>query len=276
MSNGYVLPLRTNGTFLSGAEFVGAFVSAAAWSPDGRSVVLSLEFQPGLSILSVDDLVRPSQTIDPPLTPIPDTAGATQPVFSPDGNQVAFIASGANASGPLHVRDLRTGADRVVAASASNPAWGTNGWIAYDSESLGRRADLFRVRSDGSGRRRMTFRGGSDPNWSPHGRRLVFSRGKGIFSLPLGGGTPRRLTRSGSSPVWSPDGRWVAFNRSRSPGTDCIYDGDCGAITYTYLATSSGARLHVVRRPSKKNKRGPALRTGPVEDWRPVLGVSTK
>src|SRR4029450_7227783 len=65
------------------------------------------------------------------------------------------------------------------------------------------------------------------PSWSPDGRQLVFSGGKGgltdLYIVDRDGRNLRRLTndRNGDNqPQWSPDGRTIAFVSDRGPQTD--------------------------------------------------------
>lgn len=68
----------------------------------------------------------------------------------------------------------------------------------------------------------------ADPDYSPDGRRIVFSSGRsggfGIWVCDSAGSNPRLLFDGGpyltGSPRWSPDGRWIAFDsRSKDAGT---------------------------------------------------------
>jgi Tol biopolymer transport system component len=102
-------------------------------------------------------------------------------------------------------------------------AWSADGrWIAYTNGS-----ELWRVRSDGSDARRVLTNhwGVSEPEFSPDGGRIVFTRDAPetecedcplvegdpeIQSVRVDGTHLRRL-RPGFAPTWSPDGREIAF-----------------------------------------------------------------
>lgn len=83
--------------------------------------------------------------------------------------------------------------------------------------------DLYVMRADGSGVRRLT-RGGPDEtgvSFSPSGRRILFAReragGSAIYTMRAKGGGLRRISRSpgnDTDPVYSPNGRLIAFSRS--------------------------------------------------------------
>ena len=65
------------------------------------------------------------------------------------------------------------------------------------------RFELYTIRPDGSGERRLTTAGGNKehPRWSPDGRFLIYSSdsgGKGIWSMRADGTAPRRI----SPPAW--------------------------------------------------------------------------
>jgi Tol biopolymer transport system component len=67
--------------------------------------------------------------------------------------------------------------------------------------------------------RRLTYRGGSTPSWSPYASQVAFTRkssnGLNIYLIKKDGRGLRRLTyRGGYSPTWSPDGKWIAFYRA--------------------------------------------------------------
>ena len=107
------------------------------------------------------------------------------PSWSPDGTQIAFLAST------------------------------ESGWDAV------RNTRLIVMESDGSGRR-LADTGTTSavlhpPQWSPNGMRLAFvGTDKDMFELTVAmidadGANFRRLGRAASGPVWSPDGARLAF-----------------------------------------------------------------
>ena len=116
-----------------------------------------------------------------------------------------------------------------------------------DYESAGPTATwLWTVAADGTGPRPVTEGDvlDDDPDWSPDGTTIVFTRSLGhdpgqgdrLFVVDAGGGEPRPLLPDtpgdgatdttqavtyDRSPVWSPDGRRVAFLRAQQvPGSD--------------------------------------------------------
>jgi dipeptidyl aminopeptidase/acylaminoacyl peptidase len=112
--------------------------------------------------------------------------------------------------------------DQVAPAWSSGADWSSRGQIAYvrdrnaDPACLRSCLDIFITRLGGTPRR-LTYRGGSAPSWSPHGTKLAFIRrtgsDPGIYLVRRDGSGLRRLTRRGVGPVWSPNGRWIAFVR---------------------------------------------------------------
>lgn len=112
-------------------------------------------------------------------------------------------------------------------------------------------SDIFVMRSDGSGLRRLTRGSGttdSNPSFSPNGKLVVFQRylpskrSTQIFSVRLNGKGLRQLTRGRSAnfePTFSPNGNWIAFvsNRGRKGG---------GEETDIYSMRSNGSRVRLL------------------------------
>ena len=89
--------------------------------------------------------------------------------------------------------------------------------------------DLYVMRSDGSGRRRISQLGGASfaPFWLPDGERIIFAsnfRGPGarnfeLYVIGRGGGEVEQITFTGgfnAFPVFSPDGKKLVFASNRN------------------------------------------------------------
>ncbi len=106
-------------------------------------------------------------------------------------------------------------------------------WVAFtvselDREANRRRTDIWLVRTDGSGLRRLTTDPASDfnPLWSPDGRSIWFlstrSGSSQVWRKPMAGGTAEQITDlplGVGNLVLAPDGRHVAFTIDVYP--DC-------------------------------------------------------
>lgn len=102
--------------------------------------------------------------------------------------------------------------------------WSSTGRIVFqgrlDSDPCRTCVDLF-ITSVGGTPRRLTYRGGESPSWSPHAGKIAFvrrarpERQGNIYIVRQNGRGLRRLTRRGAdAPVWSPDGKQIAFLRN--------------------------------------------------------------
>jgi Tol biopolymer transport system component len=159
---------------------------------------------------------------------------------------------------------------RVTPEGTSMPNWSSTGEIAFTGERNGTScppvcANIFVMRLGGTPRK-LTYRGGASPSWSPHGKKLLFVRLElerarrgidraDIYIIGRDGRGLRRLTRrGGSSPVWSPDGKWIAFLR----------EGDI----YVVRATGGGLRRLLNASPQTDGPLGEFAGTS--LDWQPL------
>lgn len=78
-----------------------------------------------------------------------------------------------------------------------------------DASSLGHTPQIFIVRVDGSGLRQLTTKGGSNPTWSPDGRRLAYGRRIRIVTLSSG----KDQALSGGEPAGG--AAWVLWSPTR-------------------------------------------------------------
>ena len=166
--------------------------------------------------------------------PLDLTADSTddndQPVFSPDGERIAF-RSGRDGGG-LFVMGRTGEAVRRVTRAGFRPAWSPDGGeLVYSTENVDLspqnimgRSELWSVAVDGGEPRRVHEGDAVLPSVSPNGRRIAFTRRIGrpvqadICTIPASGGAVVDVTNdrwTDWSPVWAPDGRHIYFASDR-------------------------------------------------------------
>ncbi|MEZ5155192.1 MAG: hypothetical protein R2718_03685 [Solirubrobacterales bacterium] len=155
------------------------------------------------------------------------------PSWSPNGKRIAFVDAvqgdiwKMRANGDDKRRLTRNG-------SSFEPSWSPNGKRIVFVKGGGGDPEIFTMRSDGSGRSRVTDNGADDfdPDWSPNGRRIVFARSRhssppDLFKVDPDGSDEERITgtqnRYEVTPAWSPDGRRIAFAGGRESDDEEIF-----------------------------------------------------
>ena len=158
-----------------------------AWSPDGAWIVFTSDRAGSADLFRV----RPNGADLERLTENP--AYDDQAAFSPDRNQLVFVSTRNDGTADLYILDLRTRRARRLTSGPGGdfrPAWSPDGqWIAFSSDrgshwpvARGRweylhLVDVYVVRADGSGLRRLTPHGDfcGSPKWMPDGRSVIAS-----------------------------------------------------------------------------------------------------
>jgi Tol biopolymer transport system component len=201
---------------------------APAWSPDGTRIALVSD-RDGDEELYV---VRADGTGLRQLTR--NRAGDSEPAWSPDGRWLAFASDRDGARELWVMRSDGTGARKLTTRGARwwevwTPAWSPDGrtivftWLRVSFFN----PELYAVRPDGSGLRRLTHTIGDDgalgddgtPAFSPDGSRIAFASNRTqnleLWTMKADGSGERRLVAlPGSdeiSPSWAPDGTRLAF-----------------------------------------------------------------
>jgi len=168
------------------------------------------------------------------------------------GSQPGLVSPDAGSGIPA-VMGARVAITAVAATLALAPAAqaafpGRDGLIAFTRAAGSEHGQLYLVRPDGSGLRRITHRrhGAGGASWSPDGRRILFSStprhgGVQVFVKRLGGGV-RQITRGRDTyayPAWSPSGKRIVAVRGHE-----ARDG----LQYEYLVTmrADGSRKRVI------------------------------
>lgn len=163
----------------------------------------------------------------------------TRPVWSPDGQQIAFYSQ-RDRRIDVHVMNADGSGLRRLAETGNTgkylyPAWSPDGeWIAYAS-SYQRDAGVYLIRPDGSGLHRLTTFRASLIVWSPDSRHLALmadcDNNCDLYVVDRNGANLRRLTRNGvfdTYPSWSPDSRQLVFMSNRDQSLELYtLDLDC-------------------------------------------------
>jgi len=148
------------------------------WSPDGRRLVFAAysreKRRSDIHVVDIDgknehELMRNGHS----------------PTWSPDGRRIAFVRSLFAAGKRPYDEVWLMGAGgrharRLVGGFARDPAWSPDGErLAFSNDSNGLSRDIYTVRLDGTGLRRLTTTSEADedcPAWSPDGARIAFFR----------------------------------------------------------------------------------------------------
>jgi TolB protein len=145
----------------------------------------------------------------------------SQPVWSPDGRQLAFRRASKQQEAALYVANADGSGNRVLPDSVSGPIdWSPDGRrLLYVDDGR-----IYVTNEDWTERTLLLDprpRRAADARWSPDGRQISFAlggdRSGDVWLMSPDGTDRRRLTRlpAGAgfpdSPIWSPDGDRLAF-----------------------------------------------------------------
>jgi len=174
----------------------------------------------------------------------------SQANWSPDGKYLAFAAKRGSRDDIVIVdvaRNKEVKRIQVKLSGVTTPAWSPDGQQLVFTGYDGGLSDLFTVKRDGSGLRRLTQDKYADlhPVWSPDGKTIAFATDRGqetdfrtlkignmrIALYDLDTGSIQVLDQmdrgKNVSPQWAPDGGSIAFVSDRN-GVSNIYLYDLG------------------------------------------------
>jgi len=181
----------------------------AAWSPDGREILVT---RPGEVVESgegwqtIFDLWLLSADGE---AAIKLTGNAAYPVFSLDGEEIAYLSFQGKGKGQVWLLDLDSGQRRAIAPTD----WGLPlAWLPDGRLAFARRGRL--VLADRQGREELqTVTLAARYQLSPTGKRLVSSDGSTLRVEGIDGTNPKTLAHQAlvGPAAWSPDGTQLAY-----------------------------------------------------------------
>jgi TolB protein len=182
--------------------------TGAVWSPDGRSIVLTMSFEGNAElyrISPVDGVVQSKLTTNPAID--------SSPSYSPDGSQIAFV-SNRQGSPQIFIMPSSGGSPRRVTFQGKynqTPRWNPRAdkpLIAFTGRDERGVFDIFVLDVRTGKVDRMTQGQGSnqDPTWSPNGRLLAYTSSRGgVFVVNPETRHEVQIWRgAGTSPSWGP------------------------------------------------------------------------
>jgi Tol biopolymer transport system component len=225
---GDIYIMRADGTEMQRLTHHPATDFEPAISPDGSRIAFTSARDGNLElyVMGVDGSGLTRLTADP--------ADDDNPAWSPDGRYLAF-ASIRGWVPMLQILDLSTGQITAIpGAEGRYPDWSPDGTLLVYNGIENGRAQIFIVRPDGTGRRRLSdgIADDFDPDWSPDGRFIAFEEytpqfGSRIVLMRADGSDRTALTTelhgSARAPEWSPNGQRIAFHASKSDEASEIY-----------------------------------------------------
>ncbi len=179
-------------------------------SRDGKRLVYPKR-KDGKTNLVVRDLVSGDET---QITNYETATGADQPVFSPDGKEVAYTYTN-----QLHIVSLETGEDRRLYQDGWAKDW------SRDGRFLLLNGNRVLAVGEGSIKKLNLPSPARAGRFSPDGKYVTYVSPRGKpknYLYPVSGGDPIQITHGSrdTNPIWSPNGKVLLFLSQRAFGPE--------------------------------------------------------
>jgi len=234
-----IYTIRADGTGLRKLTDNRSGDDTPAWSPDGTRIAFTSNRHGNEELYVMDADGRNGKRLTR------HAANDVAPAWSPDGRRIAFTRISARGGEVLVMNADGSGARRISPSpvrgyGSYSPDWSGAGLIAFSgSFATPENAEIYVVRPNGSGLKRLTFTKGDAhtlgddgfPAWSPDGSRIAFTSNRtadgDIWIMRADGRGQRRLVglrgRDEFGPTWSRDGASLAFTSYDAAQKGLIY-----------------------------------------------------
>jgi Tol biopolymer transport system component len=154
---------------------------------------------------------------------VTDKMAGGRVTWSPDGTRLAYMGKDADGVRQIYVITIGESTPKALTTDSSDkddPMWSSTDRIAFWSKSDGVESiytldparPKYQIKLTKDGVRAV------DPEWSPDGSQIAYSRGAypsgDIWVMGADGSNPHRLTKSPAhemDPAWSQNGKWICY-----------------------------------------------------------------